>query len=25
MLLRLERPWLDMGEWPELYEDTELL
>ena len=23
MLLRLERPWLDMGEWPELYEDTE--
>jgi hypothetical protein len=23
MLLRLERPWLDMGEWPELYDDTE--
>lgn len=24
MLLRLERPWLDMGEWPELlYDETE--
>jgi hypothetical protein len=23
MLLRLERPWLDIGEWPELYDDTE--
>ena len=23
MLLRLDRPWLDIGAWPELYEDTE--